>query len=461
MMKQLLLAGAAGLATVSLAHAADVPMEAAEAVEYVKVCTEFGEGFFYIPGTDTCLKLSGHVRANYTFTDADDREDDNVGFSHNARANFDARTATEFGTLRSFVETNITSTKASVGKAYIQLGGLTAGYAASAFNFYDTYYANTSLVGDYYASQSTVNLISYTATFGGGFYATLSIEDGIGRRSSIGFERGDLGSANSVETSPALGAGWKYDGYAGQTAPDVVAAIGASQSWGKAQIMAAAHQITYSGRALYAASSTGGPGSTASNFPSDFTRPGDDWGYAVGAGVGINLPIMAASHFAIEATYAQGAMSYLGAVSSSRTVGLNVPDAVVVYDLNGANPSVTTADLSEGYAIAGEFQVALTPTVVATLYGSYADIDWGVPSNLASQTQAADEWGFAINQNSYILGGNVAYTLTKGLTITAEGTYTRTETETFDPGTAGTADGVVKTTSADDFFAGIRLERAW
>jgi len=156
MMKTLLLAGAAGLATVSLAQAADVPMEAAEAVEYVKVCTEFGEGFFYIPGTDTCLRLSGHVRADYRFQDhdSDTYSTNTTTFGGNARLNIDARTATEYGTLRSFVELNTavvssTSSGARLGKAYIQLGGLTAGFAASAFNFYDTNYANTIFAGYY------------------------------------------------------------------------------------------------------------------------------------------------------------------------------------------------------------------------------------------------------------------------------------------------------------------------
>ena len=38
-------------------------------VEPAKVCTEFGEGYFYVPGTDTdtCLRISGEVRADYRF----------------------------------------------------------------------------------------------------------------------------------------------------------------------------------------------------------------------------------------------------------------------------------------------------------------------------------------------------------------------------------------------------------
>src|SRR6478672_13889911 len=99
MMKTLLLGAAAGLVTVGAAEAADLPMTKAEAVEYVKVCTEFGEGFFYIPGTDTCLKIGGEVRANYRFQDRDDRDTDVVRFGSEARLKVDARTATEFGTL--------------------------------------------------------------------------------------------------------------------------------------------------------------------------------------------------------------------------------------------------------------------------------------------------------------------------------------------------------------------------
>jgi hypothetical protein len=53
--KALLLGTAAGLAAVG-AQAADVPVKA-KPVQYVKICSLYGDGFYYIPGTDTCLKL--------------------------------------------------------------------------------------------------------------------------------------------------------------------------------------------------------------------------------------------------------------------------------------------------------------------------------------------------------------------------------------------------------------------
>src|SRR5262245_22244214 len=64
--RNLVLSSGAGLMTLGGAQAADLPVKA-KAVEYVKVCSLYGAGFFYIPGTDTCIKLGGYFRADVTF----------------------------------------------------------------------------------------------------------------------------------------------------------------------------------------------------------------------------------------------------------------------------------------------------------------------------------------------------------------------------------------------------------
>ncbi|MFN8829581.1 MAG: porin [Labrys sp. (in: a-proteobacteria)] len=445
MMKTLLLAGATGLATISLARAADVPMEAAEAVEYVKVCTEFGEGFFYIPGTDTCLRLSGHVRADYRFQDhdSDTYSTNTTTFGGNARLNIDARTATEYGTLRSFVELNTavvssTSSGARLGKAYIQLGGLTAGFAASAFNFYDTNYANTIFAG-YFAPYNTVNLISYTATFGGGFYATLSIEDGMARRGDTDAFFGDIDGDGIFPTAGApVMVSAEVEGH---DIPDIVAAIGASQSWGNAQVMAAIHNID--ARATF--------GTIA---PADVRVEGDEWGYAVGAGVGINLPIAAGGHFAIEAVYADGALDYLG------DAGGLVADHVITYD--GFNTAAVGDDLfavdtTSGWSVTGEVQVRFSPALVGSAFGSYVSIDAAGAYAPASGSSITDI-------ESYILGANLVYTITRGLTVGAEVSYRNTETDSISRSFVAAAPvNALVTTSVEDeqLNFGVRLERRW
>src|SRR5215475_8971178 len=66
MVKSLLLASAAGLAVTAGAQAADLPVKA-KPVEYVKVCSLYGAGFFYLPGTETCLKIGGYASYEAVF----------------------------------------------------------------------------------------------------------------------------------------------------------------------------------------------------------------------------------------------------------------------------------------------------------------------------------------------------------------------------------------------------------
>ena len=71
MVKSLILGSAAGLIAVSGAQAADLPVKA-KAVEYVRICSLYGAGFYYMPGTDTCIKFGGYLRADTLFgTDND------------------------------------------------------------------------------------------------------------------------------------------------------------------------------------------------------------------------------------------------------------------------------------------------------------------------------------------------------------------------------------------------------
>ena len=66
MVKSLLLGSAAGLVAVAGAQAADLPVKA-KPVEYVKVCSLYGAGYYYMPGTDICIKLGGYVRYQFTW----------------------------------------------------------------------------------------------------------------------------------------------------------------------------------------------------------------------------------------------------------------------------------------------------------------------------------------------------------------------------------------------------------
>ena len=62
------------------AAAADLPSKAkGPAVDYVRVCDAYGKGFFYILGTDTCLKVGGYIRADYAVRSTDNVLSKKVG----------------------------------------------------------------------------------------------------------------------------------------------------------------------------------------------------------------------------------------------------------------------------------------------------------------------------------------------------------------------------------------------
>ena len=113
LVKSLLLGSAAGFAAVAGAQAADLPSRKAAPVEYVRVCSAFGAGFFYIPGTDTCLRVGGRVRAEYTFGERWSAGQDSFGTRALGRIYVDARNQTAYGTLRTFVRYDLTTSTGS------------------------------------------------------------------------------------------------------------------------------------------------------------------------------------------------------------------------------------------------------------------------------------------------------------------------------------------------------------
>ena len=103
-----------GFLAVGGAQAADLPVKA-KAVEYVRICSLYGAGFFYIPGTDTCIKIGGYLRVDTTFNggahgapawNGDLGQQNRFADYYVARSRMaltvDTRTATEYGVVRTF-----------------------------------------------------------------------------------------------------------------------------------------------------------------------------------------------------------------------------------------------------------------------------------------------------------------------------------------------------------------------
>ncbi|WP_052958513.1 porin [Aquamicrobium sp. LC103] len=103
--KSLLLGSAAAVVAATGARAADaIVIPEPEPMEYVRVCDVYGAGFFYIPGTENCLKIGGYMR--YQLTSFDNLDAGDGGYVKYARfaPTFDVRSETAWGTLRGFAE---------------------------------------------------------------------------------------------------------------------------------------------------------------------------------------------------------------------------------------------------------------------------------------------------------------------------------------------------------------------
>ncbi|MFZ1679522.1 MAG: porin [Rhizobiaceae bacterium] len=174
--KSLLLGSAAALVAVSGASAADAVVAAEpEPMEYVRVCDAYGAGYFYIPGTETCLKIGGWVRYEIFWATG------STGFDKQARGRleFEAKNESDLGTVSSYfrIEHGHRSWTApmmySDAQYSLGVGGLEMGYRDSQWNRFSGYGGVTDWGGSY--GYQTRHYISYTFT-SGNFSGILSLD---------------------------------------------------------------------------------------------------------------------------------------------------------------------------------------------------------------------------------------------------------------------------------------------
>jgi hypothetical protein len=416
MVKSLLLGTAAGLVAAAGAQAADLPVKA-KPVQYVKICSLYGAGFYYMPGTDTCIKIGGFVRAEVnfnaggsfavSFANRDARTYNNNNWRSRAGITADARSQTAYGTLRAYVYLAATSDNSAAGAptngtgasaytrlyapaGFIQWAGFTAGKTGSFFDFDGQPYSNQSNVWSSNNGGNGVDLWAYTAQLGNGLSASISAENNNGHR---------LGIATSAGAASASG---------GQTMPDIVGNLRIDQAWGSAQIMAAAHQVNYG----------------------VVTEPSDKTGWALGAGVKVNLPMLGAKdYFITQFTYGKGAIDYVGSglgQAQTTTQGGTVSygpawDSVVT--------GVGTADLTKGWSITGGLEHFWVPNLKTSLYGSYGKLEYSAAASAALQLAAAGTVaGSSANWSFWQIGSRTVWTPVTNLDLSVEVMYNSQQT---------------------------------
>jgi len=267
LLKGLLLGSAASLGVITQvlgARAADLPERQAAPIEYVRICDAYGAGFFYIPGTETCLRIGGLVlgeergfdptysisgtsfyangiaptHAGLTpaipsglgyipsvsqYTNA--RSRDATSFNALGRVELDSRTQSPYGTVRAFLRVDsyfgsggnsATGSLGSLSNTFNTTAGSSssrytkilnkafiqfAGLTAGYAQSMFDFYADAYNYNNLRGSNATTALVAYTATLPNGFSATLSAEDQASRRANIASTIAGVTNAAGTATS--------------------------------------------------------------------------------------------------------------------------------------------------------------------------------------------------------------------------------------------------------------------
>jgi hypothetical protein len=422
MVKSLVLGSAAALLAVGGAQAADLPVKA-KAVEYVRVCSLYGAGFWYIPGTDTCIKIGGYLRVDTTFNGGiydqpawsgnlgtGDRWRDSINSRSRMALTVDTRTATEYGVVRTFAQGDFqfnnfgSSAPATVSPApslsgisgsllnnpgggyvaveyvFIQFAGFTFGKSSSAFATpWNGYPGNNTsfLIGgaDYVTG---VNNIQYTAQFGNGVSASIGLDD------PTAFNRtplANLGIAGGLTGSGSLAGDNAYGGF---VVPDLVGNIRIDQAWGLFQLSGMLHSVNASYNVLGA----GGAPATGATALTDSVlsgHPDSKVGGAVMAALQIkNIPTGPGDDIKIDGTWSKGDTKTVISTSAASPTFLMLGGTQGQFGPNGSVGFGATSDgvylpaafggdgnihLTEAFGVRGAFNHNWDPYWSSSLFG--------------------------------------------------------------------------------------------
>ena len=500
LIKSALLGSAAGIIAVAGAQAADLPThKAAPVAQYVRICNVGGITGWVLPGSDTCVKLSGYITAQFTggnlssqynwggaitsaFATATDPfagtratprvlveggnyavgpvvygvsgpwgaagtpvtvggttfslpnqknaiwNRDAIGWTTRANFGFDFASNTAWGPLIGHMDFNgemgngfdNTGTSTYVNTAYLTWAGITAGKAQSFYSFVGG--------GDNWANFfspdrkgfNEPDLLAYTASFGGGFSATLSLES----QGTLG------GSGGGTDMTGAAGSNPGSITFGGQRWPDIVGALHVKQGWGEAQISGVIHDVNVHDNVAYGLATCG-----LGSLICDASENKVGWG--IDAGVKFNLPWYAGDSFLITGSYTRSAVWYSGLPDGMWGENGQVNGNGQPMYLADAffNPVTNQWSTPTAWSVAALLEHHWTPTFYTDLEASVGGINWSNQGGgcgwLAVQSGACAVGNLATGSLSpraisYIIGADLGWNPVTNLNFDLELMYQHT-----------------------------------
>jgi hypothetical protein len=393
----------------------------------VKVCSLYGDGFYYIPGTQTCIKFGGFLRTEWdanaggSFTPffatngLQTRGNDTLTNRARAVLTADVREQTAFGTLRAYFAagwqqtTNDNPTLSLPGnsvtqgggaatpvgannnstyllRAFIQWGGFTFGKTASFYDFFNTskYSYQTEFLYRDYAGVG-VFTYGYTQQLGNGTAATIAVQDNTVFSHPV-LDVSNVSTAAAafqtfVTDNPftvlATGPASSGNTNAGYWVPDIVGSIRMDQTWGGAQIAAILHDNRSDAY-------LNGTPAGLNGIVDTTAHPSDKWGFAISGGLELNLSTWGwakGDSFAVQAQYCVGDSDSCNDPNANRNSDLfwarkNGGNIGLAYVDNAffANSTIggrTDLQLPTLWNVWAAIQHYWVPEIRTSLYGGY------------------------------------------------------------------------------------------
>jgi hypothetical protein len=452
--KSLLLGSAAGLAFASAAHAADLPVKAKAVAQYVRICTTYGTGYYYIPGTDTCVKYEGYVRAetnynaqgggtpNYNGAAGRQTRADTSEYSTRVRAwlGADARQESEYGTVRSYFRIGIQNQNQNVSdfyfaRAFVQFAGFTFGRAASPTDiFFLTPYAySTTQIGSD-TDGSGVNLVSYTAQFGNGWSFLIGTEEKAAARAKSVI---NLSSAGALAVGSAAASSASAQHY-----PDFEGVLRWDQTWGDIGAFVAGHDAS------------GGYYTTGAGVPAAISgttlagHPDEALGWAAGIGGELKLPNFGAGDkVGFQFVYSEGAAGY--ATFNHNNAGLygSGNSVAVGWLSDSVYATGTQVQLTTAWSIVGAYEHNWSTSWQTSVYGALLNVDYNATATslfCVAGTTAVAQTGVNTLSNCnpdysvWYVGSRTQWKPVKNLSLGLDVMYTDVTTAFAGTGVLGT-----------------------
>jgi hypothetical protein len=388
-MKGGLLAYAAAVSLVALseATAGDFPVKP-RPVEYVRTCALNGDGFYYIPGTDTCIRMSGYARLDYGWNannvqvpqtvgsaGAQDRTVASFQTRHRAVLQSDTRTPTQFGTLRAvgrfYISNQGQSETFSLTRAFIQWAGITIGRAPSSsyvYGFSESWQHITQQQNQPPSGEGGVNQVSYSHNLGNGFAL------------SLGADERQIKPVANLSSGATLKIGSEaVNSYAGQRQPDFHLDLKTNQAWGRFNASAIVHNVSadyYGAETSAGGLAAGLPVVCAAPAQAGTVQcghPNDKLGWAVISGGEIKLPILGhTDRIGFFALYARGKGG--GQALTSQALFGPGNRLAAGWMLDGVFVNGSQIELPTSWATGLGYEHAWSPVVRTGIFGAYEEV---------------------------------------------------------------------------------------